>query len=245
MMEPTPDADLKHTSRPHSAIGAKTRTKLWRRPAATLEDIRDRRYKKWAELWATIVLTLATLATAWAGYEASRWNGQQGSFNQRATILYIKSGQLATKSQSDLLIDLQVFTNWANAVGKGDTRLADFYRARLRTEFRPAFDAWLATRPLDNPDAPSSPFAMEEYQLMALGQAGFLIEEAGQLTLKAETAGSYADQYTLSVVILAGALLLAGLAQRFEWAELRVIVVAAAMLVLLVSVINIIRLPII
>jgi len=243
-MEPDPAADSTQTPKQQPRAGVKSRFRSWRRPVATAEDIRDRRYKKWAELWATIVLTLATLASAWAGYEAGKWNGIQASFNQRATLMYIESGQLVARSQEAMLIDLQVFTNWANAVSNGDTRLADFYRARLREEFRPAFDAWIATRPLENPDAPSSPFVMKEYQRISIDEAAARIEEAGQFSLSAEVAGSYADQYTLSVVILAGALLLAGLAQRFEWAELRIIVVVAALLVLLSSVINIIRLPI-
>lgn len=243
-MEPDPAADSTQTPQQQPRAGVKSRFRPWRRPVATAEDIRDRRYKKWAELWATIVLTLATLASAWAGYEAGKWNSIQASFNQRATLMYIESGQLAARSQEAMLIDLQVFTNWANAVSNGDTRLADFYRARLREEFRPAFDAWIATRPLENPDAPSSPFVMEEYQRITIDEAAARIEEAGQFGLSAEVAGSYADQYTLSVVVLAGALLLAGLAQRFEWAELRIIVVVAALLVLLSSVINIIRLPI-
>ena len=51
------------------------------------------------------------------------------------------------------------------------------------------------------------------------------------------------QQYTLSIVILAGALLLAGLANRFEWEELRAIVVVLALVILLVTVIMVIRLP--
>lgn len=218
---------------------------MWRRPAATAEDRRERQYKQWAELWATVVLSIATLATAWAGYEANKWNGIQTALNHRATLLLIESSQLSVRDQETILVDLQIFTNWVNAVNRGDTKLADFYSSRLRIEFKPAFEAWLATDPLGNPDAPSSPFAMEEYQRLGLINAAERIDEAGRLNLSADVAGSFADQYTLSVVILAGALLLAGLAHRFEWAELRIIVVAISLVVLLFSVINIIRLPIV
>lgn len=224
---------------------ARPRYLTWRRPIATSEDIRDRHFRKWAELGATIVLALATLASAWAGYEAGKWNSVQTALNVQATMLRIESNQLTTKSHENILVDLQLFTNWANATGNGDARLAEFYRARLRDEFRPALDAWLATRPLENPNAPDSPFDMAEYRLATRDESEALIEEAGQLSLNAEVAGSFADQYTLSVVILAGALLLAGLAHRFEWVELRVVVVTVALLVLLFSVISIVRLPIV
>lgn len=238
-VEPAQDPE----SRP--AAGAKLGFRLWRRPIATAENIRDRRYKKWAELGATIILALATLASAWAGYEAGKWNGVQTLLNLQATILRIESGQLTAKSHENLLVDLQLTTNWVNAINNGDKRLADFYRARVRDEFRPAFDAWLATRPLENPNAPESPFDMAEYRLAARDEAEAMGEEAGKLSLSAEVAGSIADQYTLSIVILAGALLLAGMAHRFEWVELRIAVVAVALLVLLFSIINIVRLPIV
>lgn len=244
-MDSSTDEQPAQESEPPPAAGAKPLFRIWRRPIATAEDIRDRRFRKWAELGATIVLAVATLASAWAGYEAGKWNGVQTALNVRATMLRIESSQITAKSHENILVDLQLFTSWANATGNGDSQLAEFYRSRLRDEFRPAFDAWLATRPLENPDAPDSPFDMAEYRLATRDEAEALVEEAGQLSLNAEIAGAYSDQYTLSVVILAGALLLAGLAHRFEWVELRIVVVAAALLVLLFSVINIIRLPII
>jgi hypothetical protein len=55
------------------------------------------------------------------------------------------------------------FVQWVNAERSKDEALADFYRDRFRKEFRPAFAAWEATRPAENPDAPLTPFAMPEY----------------------------------------------------------------------------------
>ncbi len=244
-MDSSTNGDPPQDPKPRPAAGTRSRFRPWRRPVATAEDIQDRRYRRWAELWATIVLTMATLATSWAGYEAGKWSSIEGALNQRATLMVIHSGQLTIEGQEAMMIDLQVFTNWANAYKSGDTVLENFYRDRMRVEFRPAFEAWLATQPLENPDAPSSPFAMDEYHRALLDEASDRITEAGQLGLSAEVAGSFADEYTLSILILAGALLLAGLAQRFEWAELRIAVVAISLLVLLASIINIVRLPIV
>ncbi len=55
--------------------------------------------------------------------------------------------------------------------------------------------------------------------------------------------GNISDRYTLAAVALAGSLLLAGLASRFEWEELRAVVVGTALLVLLYCIISLIRLP--
>lgn len=235
---PSPPPDIPQTATQPG------RSRFRRRPKPSAEDISDWRIKQWSEVWATIILSVATLVTAWAGYEAGKWNGVQTSLNLQTTILNIDSARLTAEAQELLLVDIGLFTNWANAVGTGNSRLQDFYASMFRDEFRPAFDAWLALRPLENPDAPRSPFDMPEYLSPKEEEAMALLEQTEQLIRSAENAGSIADQYTLSVVILAGALLLAGIANRFEWAELRAVVVFVALLVLVVSIVNVIRLPV-
>ena len=49
-------------------------------------------------------------------------------------------------------------------------------------EFEPAFDAWIATRPRENPNAPLSPFAMPQYRLAASTQADALESQAGEFS---------------------------------------------------------------
>ena len=56
--------------------------------------------------------------------------------------------------------------------------LADFYENRFRPEFAVAFEAWLATDPRNNPDAPKSPFAMPEYTVSLAEEADRLEQEA-------------------------------------------------------------------
>lgn len=222
---------------------ARPRPKLWKRRVLSEEELSDRRLKKWAELYETIVLALATLATAWAGYQAGQWNNLQTVLNNQATNLRIEASQLAADAQQSQLVDVALFTEWVNATALNRPQLAGYYRARFRDEFTPAFEAWLATGPETNPDAPASPFDMPEYGIAALEKADALIEQSGLRAQNGESAGSFGDQYTISVVILAGALLLGGIANRFEWAELRATVVAIALLILLFCVVTIVRLP--
>ena len=222
----------------------RSRRSFWRRPPPTAEDLSDRRLRKWAELVETIILTLATFATAWAGYQASQWGNAASTLDLRATAQLIEASQQLGRAQQLELLDVGLFTDWVDATAAGDARLAGFYRDRFRDEFRPAFDAWLATRPLDNPDAPSSPFVMPDYQLAAVAEAEALRDEAGRMSQTAEVVDGYADRYTLLTVILAAALLLAGLGNRFEWEELRAVIVGVALVVLLICVVTLLTLPI-
>lgn len=70
---------------------------------------------------------------------------------------------MSTRGGQDTLVDVVVFANWLEAVSIENQPLADFYRSRFREEFKPAFEAWVALDPLNNPETPSSPFAMTEY----------------------------------------------------------------------------------
>ena len=114
-----------------------------------------------------MLLALATVATAWSGYQSTRWNGEQAKAGGRANALRIESAKAAGLANTQTEIDVATFTQWVNAYALKQTELADFYFKRFRKEFRPAVDAWVATRPLKNPNAPLTPFAMPQYRLAA------------------------------------------------------------------------------
>ncbi len=80
----------------------------------------------------------------------------------------------------------------------------------------PAFDAWVATRPRKNPDAPLSPFAMPEYVLAATTMADQLEAKAAAASVKAGADIQRADNYSLAVVLFAAALFFAGVSTRLH-----------------------------
>ncbi|HET9186255.1 MAG TPA: hypothetical protein VFN82_08905, partial [Solirubrobacterales bacterium] len=111
-----------------------------------------------AELLATILLAVAAVATAWSSYQSARWSGVQANDYSTANAARIESTRAATEAGQEEQVDVLTFTQWVDAYAKNETRLADFYYARFRPEFKPALEAWLATKPLRTPDAPPSPF---------------------------------------------------------------------------------------
>ena len=94
------------------------------------------------------------------------------------------------------------------------TELADFYFKRFRQEFRPAVNAWVATRPLKNPNAPPTPFAMPQYRLEARAEADRLEAEAEAFAAQVRRNIQRASNYVLGVVLFASALFFAGMSTK-------------------------------
>lgn len=96
----------------------------------------------------------------------------------------------------------------------GPDTLTAFYFRRFRPEFRPAVTAWIATRPLKNPGAPLTPFAMPEYRSAALANADRLEAKGDIESAVAQGHVDRADRYTLCVVLFATSLFFAGISTR-------------------------------
>jgi hypothetical protein len=173
------------------------------------------------ELVATVLLAFATVATAWSGYQASRWNGEQAKAGARANATRIEASRESALANSQTQIDVATFSSWVDAYVRKESTLAQFYFDRFRKEFKPAVDAWVATRPLKNADAPLTPFAMPQYQLAARAQAERLDAQAETLAGEARLDIQRSSNYVLAVVLFASALFFAGMSTKLATPRLR------------------------
>ena len=192
----------------------------------TLSDtgwLSDRRL----ELYATILLAMAAVATAWASYQSSRWHGKQAQAQSASIAARVESSKAAGVANRQVQIDVGLFTQWVDAYATGETELADFYRHRFREEFEPAFEAWIATRPLRNPRAPLSPFAMPEYTVAANEQAKKLEATADASSELAREYVQRATNYVLGVVLFATSLFFAGISTKLSSTRLRGVILGA------------------
>jgi hypothetical protein len=188
------------------------------------------------ELIATILLAAATVATAWSGYQASRWNGEQAQAFSRASALRIESAKADSLANTQSQVDVATFSSWIDALGHEETKLAEFYARRFRPEFKPAVKAWEATKPLTNPSAPLTPFRMPQYKLAAREQAERLEAEAEAWSAKGRTNVQQATNYVLGVVLFASALFFAGISTKLEAPRLRRALLAFGIVVFLATV---------
>jgi hypothetical protein len=194
---------------------------------------RDRRI----ELLATVLLAAAALAAAWSTFQTGRWRGAQASNTGRSTAARVQSSQASTRAGQLTQIDIATFIQWVNAQSAGNQKLAGFYRRRFRPEFRPAFDAWIATRPRDNPKAPATPFTMPQYRPAEVERAKRLEATADRRLAAAARANRNADDYLLTVVLFASSLFFAGICTKLSSSKQREVLLGLGYLVFLAAVI--------
>jgi hypothetical protein len=187
------------------------------------------------EFVAAILLAAATVATAWSGYQSTRWNGEQAKSAARANALRIESAKAAGLANTQTGIDVATFTQWVDAYAQKQTELTDFYFARFRKEFKPAVNAWIASRPLKNPKAPLTPFAMPQYRLAARADAERLDAEAEVYAARARQNIQRASNYVLGVVLFASALFFAGISTKLASPRIRVAMLALGCAVFLLA----------
>ena len=199
---------------------------------------------RWTEIVSAIMLGLVAMATAWSGYQSARWGGVQSTKYSQASALRVESTRASAQAGQQTQIDVALFSNWLNAYADEDELLEEFYRQRFRAEFLPAFQAWLATKPANNPEAPASPFVMPEYQLAAAQEAQDLEQQASNTFEEGKAANQQSDDYILNAVILASVLFFAGIAPRFDWLPVRVAVVIVALALLVLGLYNLAAYPV-
>ena len=187
------------------------------------------------ELVAAVLLALATVATAWSGYQSTRWNGEQSKAAARTNALRIDSTKAAGLANTQTEVDVATFTQWINAYAQRQTKLTNFYFERFRKEFRPAVEAWVATRPLRNPKAPLTPFAMPQYKLATRAEAERLDAQAEVSAADARRDIQRASNYVLGVVLFASALFFAGISTKLASPRIRVAMLALGCVVFLVT----------
>ena len=188
------------------------------------------------ELLVTVLLVVAALGTSWSSYQATRWNGEQAAAAGRTNAIRIDAARAQGRSQAQTQVDVATFIAWAEADRRGDDEVADFFVERFREEFRPAYDAWIATKPLTNAEAPETPFAMDEYDVSAR-------EEAAKLDAAAEKAAATvrldiqrSSNYVLTVVLYAVVLFFAGMSTRLQNKRLRWVMTLTGLAVLIANI---------
>jgi hypothetical protein len=195
------------------------------------------------EIAEALVLAVVAIATAWSGYQAALWTGHQSELYGQASKLRIQAEGVSAFANQERLYNASTVVEWLKAEAHGDKKLADLFERRFLPEFRPAFQAWKKTDPINDLNAPPGPQSMGEYRSVKTEEAAKMNDQATEVFERGTRDRQYSDEYVRITVTLATVLLLMAISQRFKMRGVRFALLATAFLILCFPIYRILTLP--
>ena len=217
----------------------------------------DRRF----ELIEAIILAIATVFTAWAAFQATKWSGVQADSYSVAATERATGTRAANIATAQFTIDAASFQAWLGAVSDENERgqtsfdaegnytpnpdlLSGFLHDRFSDEMQPAFQEWIASDPFTSADAAPTPFDLASYELQSVQVLQDHDAAADAAAATARDANQRGDNYVLVTVLLASVLFFAGISSKMDTLRARLLLTSLALLVLLVGVVLVAFMPV-
>src|SRR5262249_48607882 len=105
----------------------------------------------------------------------------------------------------------------------GNEKLVSFYVERFPPDVRKAYDAWMAEKPFENPNADPHPFVPNLYEMRGSREAADANTKAANNLQEARNAGNVSGQYLANTVVFAAVLFFANASARFDQRRVRVV----------------------
>jgi hypothetical protein len=207
-----------------------------RKPSATVEH-------EILEIVEALVLAVVAIATAWSGYQAALWTGNQSELYGLAGRLRVQAEAATITANQERLYNAATVAEWLKAEAQGQKQLAEVFERRLLPDFRPAFEVWKQTDPIRDPNAPASPESMTNFRSPKTEEAAKLNQHATETFEQGMAAALHSDAYVRVTVTLATVLLLMAISQRFKTHAVRTALTAIAALLLCLPLYRILTLP--
>lgn len=193
------------------------------------------------ELIATVLLAVATTASAWCSYQAELWSSIQLRNLAEAGALQGDSlratEELTRATMSDVIATAAVI----EAKARGDQRGARYIVDVARPVFRGPLRAWLDRAPAGAPPA-GTPFDEPSYRKAMVQQPNALRRRANQRLAAATEANANGDLFVMRTVMLALSLFFLGIAGQMRGRRARRLTVALGAVVLVLSLVSVARL---
>jgi hypothetical protein len=188
------------------------------------------------------MLGLASVATAWSGYQATRWSGVQAADYTSAGALRAESIRQSNIENTQIAIDAELFLDWQEADRLGNQDLATELTRDFTPELRTAFDAWLPGK--DEPGAPPNPIITPPYVPRGREESAELQQQAEERFADGQDANQISDNYVLIGVGFALALFLTAIGSRFKFRRVHTAVTAFSALLIAMGVVSLVLFPI-
>jgi hypothetical protein len=194
---------------------------------------RDRRLS----IAEAVLLSIVALVAAWSGFAAAKWSTESRVHLAESATARSKASRADLESMALRNFDSSTFNAWFSAYTAGNEQAMAIAERRFRPRFRVAFDAWRATKPETNPNAPPGPTYMPQYRQPGLARATALDERADEAFAAGSDAGATADDYVRTTVVLAVVLFLVGISTQFPLRSVRYGLIGLGVFLLVISVV--------
>lgn len=201
------------------------------------KDDGDRGFRR-VSIIEAILLSVVALMAAWSGYAAAKWSTESRVDLAEASTKRAEANRANLQQMSLRNFDSTTFDAWFAAYTVGNKQAMALAERRFRREFRVAFDAWRATDPEHNPDAPKGPTYMPQYRQPGVQEANALDSQATKAFADGSDAGETSDDYVRVTVFLASVLFLVGISTQFSVPGVRYALVGVGGVMLLFSLIQ-------
>jgi hypothetical protein len=210
-------------------------------PASSNRESQEK--KKWVEPIVALLMALTTVGTAWCSYQSAAWTRQSNRLMNEFNALERGAGLLSVQGMQQATIHTAMFMEVLAAKHAGNEQLANFYVERFPPDVRKAYDAWLAQRPFENPNADPHPFVPRLYEPRGTREAADATAKAASTLNTARSAGNISGQYLANTVLFATVLFFASASGKFEQQRVRSLAFIFAVAVFLFALLRTAMLP--
>jgi hypothetical protein len=190
-----------------------------------------------------LLLSIVAVMAAWSGYAAAKWSTESRVKLAEASTLRSEANRANINAVDLRNFDASTFNAWFSAFTVHNKEAMALAERRFRPQFKVAFDAWRATHPETNPNAPKGPTYMPQYKQPGLKKARLLDDQATAAFADGSTAGTRSDDYVRTTVFLASILFLVGISTQFRIRGVRYALIAVGAVLLILSLVQLTQLP--
>lgn len=217
---------------------------LERKVDQVLTIITQDHQKRWIETVATILLSAATVLSAWCVYQSSQWNGEQYFRIEDENNADRKRMQKEIAAMQRKVGESQLFLQYIDAVTNDNTEKEKFLRERFPLHLSKAAVAWKKLDPINNPKAPISPMQMKEYVVPEEADIKIFADQAKKFKLAANESDNRSDNYMLLSLVLSTVLFFCGLIGVTDTRSNKLILLGFATLIFLIALFFVIKFPV-
>jgi hypothetical protein len=204
---------------------------------------RDAGRERIATIVEALLLALVAVLAAWSGYSSAKWSTESRLDLAKASTARTEAGTAASEADTVRNFDASTFNAWFSAEVAGNQTAMAVAERRFRPAFLVAFNAWIATNPNTNPNAPPGPTYMPQYKQPDVHTAAVLNAKATEYFNDGSNSAGYSDQFVLTTVYLATVLFLVAISGHFSLLGARYGLMGVGVLILLFAISQLLSLP--